>query len=38
VIAGSLDDAVPTHDVWTFTRALRAEDPNWILTDTDESV
>jgi predicted lipid-binding transport protein (Tim44 family) len=38
VIAGSLDDAVPTHDVWTFTRTLRAEDPNWILTDTDESV
>lgn len=38
VIAGSLSDAVPTHDVWTFTRTIRAEDPNWILTDTDESV
>ena len=37
VIAGSLSDAVPTHDVWTFTRTIRAEDPNWILTDTDES-
>jgi predicted lipid-binding transport protein (Tim44 family) len=37
VIAGSMSDAVPTHDVWTFTRTLRAEDPNWILTDTDES-
>ena len=38
VVAGSLSDAVPTHDVWTFTRTIRAEDPNWILTDTDESV
>ncbi len=38
MIAGSLSDAVPTHDVWTFTRTIRAEDPNWILTDTDESV
>lgn len=37
VIAGSLSDAVPTHDVWTFQRTIRAEDPNWILTDTDES-
>jgi predicted lipid-binding transport protein (Tim44 family) len=37
VIAGSLSDAVPTHDVWTFTRTIRATDPNWILTDTDES-
>ena len=37
VIAGSLDDAVPTHDVWTFSRTIRSADPNWILTDTDES-
>jgi predicted lipid-binding transport protein (Tim44 family) len=37
VIAGSLSDAVPTHDVWTFQRTIRADDPNWILTDTDES-
>jgi predicted lipid-binding transport protein (Tim44 family) len=37
VIAGSLTDAVPTVDVWTFTRTLRSDDPNWILTDTDES-
>jgi predicted lipid-binding transport protein (Tim44 family) len=37
VIAGSLSDAVPTHDVWTFSRTVRAADPNWILTDTDES-
>lgn len=37
VVAGSLSDAVPTHDAWTFSRTVRATDPNWILTDTDES-
>jgi predicted lipid-binding transport protein (Tim44 family) len=37
VVAGSLTDAVPTHDAWTFTRTVRSADPNWILTDTDES-
>ncbi len=37
VIAGSLTDAVPTEDVWTFTRELRSADPNWVLTDTDEA-
>jgi len=37
VIAGSLTDAVPTTDVWTFSRPLRASSPEWTLTDTDES-
>jgi predicted lipid-binding transport protein (Tim44 family) len=37
VVAGSLTDAVPTHDVWTFSRNVRAEDPNWILIETDEA-
>lgn len=37
VVAGSLTDAVPTVDVWTFARTLKSDDPNWILTDTDES-
>ncbi len=37
VVSGSLTDAVPTVDVWTFTRTLKSDDPNWILTDTDES-
>jgi predicted lipid-binding transport protein (Tim44 family) len=37
VVAGSLSDAVPTHDSWTFSRTLRSDDPNWILTDTDEA-
>lgn len=37
VIAGSLTDAVPTHDAWTFGREARSSDPNWILIDTDEA-
>lgn len=37
VIAGSLSDAVPTNDVWTFARSLDSNDPNWLLVDTDES-
>jgi len=36
VIAGSLSDAVETHDVWTFTRTLKSSDPNWKLADTDD--
>ena len=37
VIAGSMTDAVETHDVWVFARTLRARDPNWKLADTDEA-
>jgi predicted lipid-binding transport protein (Tim44 family) len=37
VIAGSLSDAVSSHDVWTFSREIRSSDPNWVLTDTDEA-
>lgn len=37
VIAGSTSDAVETHDVWTFARTLRSDDPNWKLADTDEA-
>jgi predicted lipid-binding transport protein (Tim44 family) len=37
VIAGSLTDAVETHDLWTFTRTLKSNDPNWTLADTDEA-
>jgi len=37
VIAGSLSDAVPTHDVWTFSRPLKSPNPNWMLTETDEA-
>jgi predicted lipid-binding transport protein (Tim44 family) len=37
VVAGSLTDAVETHDVWTFTRPLKSGDPDWKLADTDEA-
>ncbi|WP_156678913.1 Tim44/TimA family putative adaptor protein [Sphingomonas profundi] len=36
-IAGSLTDAIETHDVWTFSRHVRSDDPNWILVETDEA-
>nr|WP_162806783.1 Tim44/TimA family putative adaptor protein [Sphingosinicella terrae] len=36
VVAGSLTDAVPTHDVWTFRRTVGSDDPNWVLVETDE--
>ena len=35
VIAGSLSDAIATHDIWTFQRDLRSSDPNWLLVETD---
>ena len=37
VVAGTLTDAIPTHDVWTFRRDLRSKDPNWLLVETDEA-
>lgn len=37
VIAGTLSDAIPTHDVWTFRRDLASADPNWLLVETDEA-
>jgi predicted lipid-binding transport protein (Tim44 family) len=37
VVAGSLSDAVETHDVWTFQRKLGSDDPNWLLVETDEA-
>ena len=37
LVAGSTSDAVPTHDVWTFSRHVRADDPNWILVETDDA-
>jgi predicted lipid-binding transport protein (Tim44 family) len=36
VIAGSLDDAVETRDVWTFSRNVSAATPDWLLDETDE--
>jgi predicted lipid-binding transport protein (Tim44 family) len=37
LIAGSLSDAVPTNDIWTFRRNLASKDPNWLLVETDEA-
>lgn len=37
LVAGSMTDAVETHDVWTFARNLRSDDPNWKLVETDEA-
>ncbi len=37
VVAGSLSDAVETHDIWTFARNLKSDDPNWKLVETDEA-
>jgi predicted lipid-binding transport protein (Tim44 family) len=36
VIAGSLDDAIETRDVWTFSRDLTSRDPDWLVDETDE--
>lgn len=36
VIAGSLDDAVESRDIWTFARDVNASGPDWLLDETDE--
>lgn len=36
VVAGSLDDAIESRDIWTFMRDTSSRDPNWILDETDE--
>ena len=36
LVAGSLVDAVPSIEVWTFSRDVRSSDPNWQLSETDE--
>lgn len=36
VVAGSLDDAIESRDVWTFTRDITSRDPDWLLDETDE--
>lgn len=35
VVAGSMDDAVESQDVWTFSRDIRADSPDWLLEETD---
>lgn len=36
LIAGSLDDAVESRDIWTFSRDVASGDPAWLLDETDE--
>lgn len=36
VVAGSLNDAVESRDVWTFMRHLDSSGPDWKLDETDE--
>lgn len=36
LVAGSLDDAIESRDVWTFMRHLDAPGPDWKLDETDE--
>lgn len=36
VIAGSLNDAVDTCDLWTFSRNVQSASPDWLVDETDE--
>ena len=36
VVAGSLDDAIETRDIWTFARRTDSRTPDWQLVETDE--
>lgn len=36
VVAGSLDDAVESRDIWTFSRNVTSAGPDWLLDETDE--
>lgn len=38
VVAGTMTDAIATHDRWTFRRTLGSDDPNWLLVETDDAV
>lgn len=35
VIAGSLNDAIESRDIWTFSRDVSSADPDWLLDETD---
>lgn len=36
MIAGSLDDAIVSRDIWTFSHDVTSSAPDWILDETDE--
>ena len=35
-VAGSLDDAIESRDIWTFARDVTSAAPDWVLDETDE--
>ncbi len=35
MVAGSLDDAIETRDVWVFSRDVTAAAPDWLVDETD---
>jgi predicted lipid-binding transport protein (Tim44 family) len=37
MVAGSMTDAVPERNIWTFERDLSSKNPNWLLVETDEA-
>lgn len=37
LVAGSMTDAVETHEIWTFARHLRSDSPDWKLIETDDA-
>lgn len=37
VVAGSMEDAIPTRESWTFARDVRSGSPDWKLVATDEA-
>jgi len=36
IVAGSLDDAIVSRDIWTFSRDVGSDSPHWIVDETDE--
>lgn len=36
LVAGSLDDAIESRDIWTFSRDVTSGEPGWLLDETDE--
>lgn len=37
IVAGDPNDAIETHDLWTFSRHTGSADPAWLLVDVDEA-
>ncbi|MBD3731018.1 MAG: Tim44 domain-containing protein, partial [Sphingomonadales bacterium] len=37
MIAGSLDDAIESRDIWTFSRDVTSFGPDWVLDETDQA-